>query len=634
MSKTKYDFSGYATKNGLKCSDGRTILRDAFKEQDGQTVPLVWQHLHNEPGNVLGHAVLENREDGVYCYGKFNDTEAGKNAKELVSHGDISSLSIYANQLKEQAKKVMHGAIREVSLVLSGANPGALIDNLSFAHGDGSWTEDETEAIIFTGLEFAHGDDTKGEKEDKTVSEVFETLNEEQKSAVYTMIAHAAGENDDEDNTPENKEDDAPENKEDDTPESKEDILKHAKDDATVKEVFDTLNEEQKKVVYYLIGAALEEAEAGSGSAKHSNLNEEGELIMKTNVFDQSTVEDSKNVLTHDQMTSIIGDAKRFGSLKESFIAHAIDYGFEPIDILFPDAKDVDPGGPITIKRNDAWVEDVLSGTNHTPFSRIKTRFADLTADEARAKGYVTGNLKKEEIIPLTKRVTTPTTIYKKQKLDRDDMVDITDFDVVVWLKKEMRGMLDEEIARAILIGDGRIIGDEDKINEQNLRPIAMDDGNVFVHRVSVVATMLTDDIIDEIIRARKNYKGSGVPALYTSTDLLTDMLLVKDSQGHRLYKTVQELASVLRVSKIVEVEPMNEAVRMVGTDAQEILGIVVNLKDYTIGADKGGQIAMFDDFDIDYNQYKYLIETRISGALTKPKSALIIERQPVVVIP
>jgi len=616
MSKTKYDFSGYATKNGLKCSDGRIILKDAFKDQDGQTVPLVWQHLHNEPANVLGHAVLENREDGVYCYGKFNDTEAGKNAKQLVEHGDISSLSIYANQLKEKMKQVMHGAIREVSLVLAGANPGALIDNLSFAHGDGTFVEDETEAIIYTGLDFGEESGTAAHSEDdKTVAEVFDTLNEEQKSVVYAMIAHASGEGQEEGATTEQK---------------GENVIQHAKADATVKDVFDTLNEDQKKVVYYLIGAALEEAGTESGAAaKHSNTDKEGESIMKTNVFDQSTQEASKNVLTHDQMVTILGDAKRFGSLKESFIAHAEEYGFDPIDILFPDAKDVDPGGPVTIKRNDAWVEDVLSDTTHTPFARIRTRIADLTVDEARAKGYVTGNLKKEEVIPLMRRVTTPTTVYKKQKLDRDDMVDITDFDVVVWLKKEMRGMLDEEVARAVLIGDGRVVGDEDKINEGNVRPIAMDDGNVFVHRVEVEANETIDNIIDEFIRARKYYKGSGVPALYTSTDLLTEMLLVKDTLGHRLYKTVQELASVLRVSKIVEVEPMNEAVRMVGDDEHQILGIVVNLKDYTIGADRGGQVSMFDDFDIDYNQYKYLIETRISGALTKPKSALIIERLP-----
>jgi HK97 family phage prohead protease len=617
MSKTKYDFSGYATKNGLKCSDGRTILKDAFKEQDGQTVPLVWNHLHKESTNVLGHAVLENREDGVYCYGKFNDTEAGKNAKQLVAHGDISSLSIYANQLKEQAKKVMHGAIREVSLVLAGANPGALIDNLTFAHGDGTIVDDETEAIITTGLEFTHCDDSSDNEEEKTAAEVFETFNEDQKAVVHTMIAHAIK--------------DSGKDKNIDLKGADVDKdLQHAKDnDLTVKQVFDTLNENQKKVVYYMIGAALEGAGAGSESMKQSNLNEEGDTTMKSNVFDQATQQVAKNVLTHDQMTAILKDAKSYGSLKDSFIAHAEEYGFNPIDILFPDARDVEAGGPTTIKRNDEWVEGVLSGTNHTPFSRIRTRFADITADEARAKGYVTGNLKKEEVIALSKRVTVPTTIYKKQKLDRDDMIDITDFDVIVWLKKEMRGMLDEEVARAVLIGDGRNIGHEDKINEQNIRPIAMDDGNFFVHRIPVAVDMTIDEIIDEFIRARKYYKGSGTPALYTSTDLLTDMLLVKDKQGHRMYKTTQELASVLRVSKIVEVEPMNEAVRMVGDDEHKILGIVVNLKDYTIGADKGGQVAMFDDFDIDYNQYKYLIETRISGALTKPKSALIIERLP-----
>ncbi len=621
MSKIKYDFSGYATKNGLKCSDGRTILKDAFKDQDGQTVPLVWQHLHNEPANVLGHAVLENREEGVYCYGKFNDTEAGKNAKMLVEHGDISSLSIYANQLKEKMKQVMHGAIREVSLVLSGANPGALIDNLSFSHADGSFTEDETEAIIYTGLNFTNDDASAAHSEEdkKTASEVFDTLNEEQKSVVYAMLSH----------TTSGKKEGSLEHKDGKVDKT----IQHAQTDTTVKEVFDTFNDDQKKVVYYMISAALGEAGAESGAAaKHSNTEKEGESIMKTNVFDQSTQEVNKNVLTHDQMVTILGDAKRFGSLKESFIAHAEEYGFNPIDILFPDAKDVDPGGPVTIKRNDAWVADVLSDTTHTPFSRIRTRFADLTVEQARAKGYVTGNLKKEEVIPLMKRITTPTTVYKKQKLDRDDMVDITDFDVVVWLKKEMRGMLDEEVARAVLIGDGRIVGDEDKINEGNVRPIAMDDASVFVHRIEVEADMTTDEIIDEFIRARKYYKGSGVPALYTSTDLLTDMLLVKDKNGVRLYKTMQELASVLRVSKIVEVEPMNEAVRVVGEDEHAILGIVVNLKDYTIGADRGGQIAMFDDFDIDYNQYKYLIETRISGALTKPKSALIIERLPAVV--
>ena len=606
MKVTKFDFSGYATKNGLKCTDGRVILKDAFAHQDGITVPLVWQHMHNEPGNVLGHAILENRSDGVYCYGKFNDTEAGQQAKELVVHGDITSLSIYANQLKEQAKKVMHGAIREVSLVLSGANPGAVIDNISFAHSDGTLIDDETEAIIYTGLTLAHAD-AESDDDEKTVADVFETLNDEQKTVVYAMIAQAL----DSEGEAEHSDD-------------QNGSMAHSeKGDKTVKEIFDTLSEEQKQVVYYLIGAALEDA---GEEAKHSST--EGEYNMKNNIFDQSTQAASANVLTHDQMSEIVMDAKKFGSLKESFIAHAADYGFDPIDVLFPDAKDVS-SELATIKRETTWVDDVLSSTNHTPFARIRTRIADLTAEEARAKGYVTGSLKKEEVITLMKRSTTPTTIYKKQKLDRDDIIDITDFDVVVWMKKEMRLMLNEEIARAILISDGRSVASEDKINELNVRPIAMDDPAVFIHRVQVDFDETTENIIDEIIRARKNYKGSGVPGLYIGTDLLTEMLLLKDQFGHRLYKTTQELASVLRVSKIVEVEPMNEAVRVAGDNSYSILAIVVNLKDYTVGADKGGQVAMFDDFDIDYNQQKYLIETRISGALTQPKSAIVIERKP-----
>lgn len=614
----EFDFGGYATRNGLKCTDGRTILKDAFKHQDGMRVPLVWQHMHNEPANVLGHAILENREDGVYCYGKFNNTETGQDAKELVLNKDITNLSIYANQLKEQAKKVMHGAIREVSLVLSGANPGALIDNLSFAHGEsGQFVEDETEAIIYTGAEIdlEDTDDTVQHEdsmdEETSVSDIFDTLNDQQKAVVSAIISHANGGKGEANmgGTTQNN------------------VLQHAADNATVKDIFDTLSEEQKQVVYYLIGAALDGA-GEEGDAKHTNIDEEGEATMKHNVFDQTTNE-TANVLSHEQKMEILADAKKYGSLKESFLAHAEDYGFDPIDILFPDAKDVDPGGPVTIQRNNTWVGKVLGKTKHTPFSRIRTRIADLTADEARAKGYVTGGLKKEEVITLMKRSTTPTTIYKKQKLDRDDMIDITDFDVIVWLKNEMRTMLNEEIARAVLISDGRSAGDEDKINELNVRPIAMDDDNVFVQRVQVAAEETVDNIIDEFIRARKFYKGSGVPDLYVSTDLLTEMLLLKDKFGHRIYKTVQELASVLRVNEIVEVEPMNTAVRVVGDDEHEILGIVVNLQDYTIGADKGGQVAMFDDFDIDYNQYKYLIETRISGALTLPKSALVIERLP-----
>lgn len=627
MDKKEFDFSGFATKSGLKCADGRTIMKDAFKDQHGTLVPLVWRHLHDSPNNVLGHAILENTEEGdVYCYGKFNGTEAGKNAKELVKHGDITSLSIYANKLKEKNKSVFHGAIREVSLVYAGANPGAVIDSISFAHGDGgSYVEDETEVIIYTGLEFEHADEEEEEptkknppekpakKEasgDKTVAEVFNTFTEEQKTVVYALIALAL-----EGDTEGDK---------DDKDDAKGDSAAHAGDGRTIKEVFDEFTEEQKTVAYAMIAYALDESEE---DVKHNN--EEGETMMKNNVFDQSTTEE-KNVLSHEQLSEIVSDAKRFGSLRESFIAHAEEYGFDPIGLLFPDAKYTNQNGPETIKREDTWVTTVLNEATHTPFARIKTVVADITADEARAKGYVTGDLKKEEIIPLMKRVTTPTTIYKKQRLDRDDMIDITDFDVVIWLKNEMRGMLNEELARAVLISDGRSVAEEDKINEQNIRPIALDNDSVYVHRTIVDNDTTTDELIDEFIRSRKYYKGSGVPTLYTSTDLLTEMLLLKDKMGRRLYNTTQELASVLRVSKIVEVEIMNDAKRTVSEGVQnDILGIIVNMKDYTIGADKGGQVAMFDDFDIDYNQYKYLIETRVSGALTRPKSALILERKP-----
>ena len=604
MAETKFDFSGYATKNGLKCSDGRTILKDAFKHQDGQTVPLVWQHLHNEPSNVLGHAVLENREDGVYCYGTFNDTETAKTAKELVSHGDISSLSIYANQLQEKAKNVMHGAIREVSLVLAGANPGAWIDNLSFAHGDGTYTEDETEVLYSCGEGLSHEDAAPPAKtkDERTVADVFDTLNEEQKTVVYAMIAQALSESD-----------------------SAPSKVEHADGIEVIQEMFNALDEEQQVSVYEAIAHAFGDSE---DSLKHSN--NEGDSIMKKNVFDQTTEVVKKNVLTHDQLETIVSDAQRLGSLRTSFLQHATEYGFDPIDVLFPDAKYTNQNGPEVIKREDSWVTTFLGECTHTPFSRIKTAVANITADEARAKGYVTGSLKKEQIVPLLKRTTTPTTVYKKQKLDRDDIVDITDFDVVIWLKSEMRGMLNEELARAILVGDGRDASDEDKINEGNIRPIVTDNADVYIHRGSVAFDATADDIIDEFIRIRKYYKGSGSPSLYTGTDLLTDMLLLKDTLGRRIYKDVTELASVLRVNKIVEVEVMNGATRTVSEGVENtILGIVVNPKDYTIGADKGGEVNMFDDFDIDYNQYKYLIETRVSGALTKPKSALILERLP-----
>ena len=554
-----FDFSGYATKNDLKCSDGRTICKDAFKDNDGQKVPLVWQHLHNEPYNVLGHALLENREDGVYAYCTLNDSEAGKNARLLVEHGDITALSIYANKLIQKGSSVIHGAIREVSLVLTGANPGALIDNLAFQHSDGSETVDDTEAIIYSGDNIT--------------------------------LEHAE------------KQEQEP--------------------DKTIEDVFNTLNEEQKTVVYAIISKALEVEEDDEEEVEHS---EKGGNIVKKNVF-EGLEKKSKNVLSHSQMVEIFEDAQRTGSLKESFLAHIATYGIDPIEDLFPEAKTITPT-PELIKRDTEWVAGVISGTRHSPFSRIKSTAANITADEARALGYVKGNPKKEEIVRVLKRTTTPTTIYKKQKLDRDDIIDITDFDVVAWLKAEMRIMLDEEIARAVLIGDGRPVdGDDDKINEECIRPIYTDD-DLYSHHVKLTSEKTVEDLIDEILRARKEYKGSGNPAMYIDTDTLTDMLLLKDITGRRIFRTVSELAAELRVSKIVEVPVMEDQTRVDDEeDTLQLKAIIVNLSDYVIGADKGGSINMFDDFDIDYNQYKYLMETRISGALIRPKSALVIEQ-------
>lgn len=557
MSKKKYDFGGYATKNDLKCADGRLIRKDAFKENNGQTVPLVWQHMHNDPGNILGHALLENRDDGVYAYCKFNDTEAGRNAKLLVKHGDIKSLSIYANNLIQKGVNVIHGAIREVSLVLSGANPGALIDNVTMAHSDGSRVELDDEAVIYTGLKF----ETEVEKKDK--------------------IEHK-----DEGDQEGNK---------------------------TVGEIFNGLTDEQKNVVYAMLAQV-----AGDEEVEHSDLDDEGgNDDMKRNVFDNKEGE-NKKTLTHSQIEMIFKDAESFGSLRDSFMAHAQEYGIENIDYLFPDAKTVTPT-PEVIGRNMEWVSGVINGAKHSPFSRIKSTAVDITAEEARARGYIKGNLKKEEVIKLLKRVTTPTTIYKKQKLDRDDIIDIVDLDVVAWLKAEMRLMLDEEIARAVLLGDGRSIEDEDKINEDNIRPIASDD-DLYAHKVEVdrIVEDFADTLIDTILRSRSEYKGSGTPTLYTTEAILTEMLLLKDKMGRRLYNTEKELATALRVRDIVPVEPMEEY--------DGLIAIMVNMRDYTMGADKGGKVSMFDDFDIDYNQYKYLIETRMSGCLTKPKSAVVFK--------
>lgn len=566
--ETNFDFCGWATRNDLKCSDGRVIRKDAFKHNDGQKVPLVWNHQHNSQDEVLGHAILENREEGVYAYCSFNDSDSGKTAKILVQHGDIDALSIYANQLQQQGPNVMHGNIREVSLVLAGANPGAFIESV-LKHDE----ESDEECIIYTG----------------------ENID----------LAHA-------DKEPEKKEDEKVDNKE----------------DKTIGEVFETLTEEQKTAVYAMLGQALKHGDEKEDP--ETNNNDEEDNTMKHNLFDDETKKD-ENVLSHDAMETIIADGKRYGSLKESFLAHAQEYGIENIDYLFPEAKSLNTP-PDFIKREMGWVQKVMSGTHHTPFSRIKSMFADITEDDARAKGYIKGKLKKEEVFSLLKRTTTPTTIYKKQKLDRDDVIDITDFDVVAWLKSEMRMMLDEEIARAILVGDGRLASSDDKINESNIRPIWKDEDLYNIKStIEVDAAATTDQKAKAFIRAciksRKNYKGSGDPTLYTTEDVVTDCLLLEDMNGRVIYDTMEKLRTALRVKEIVTV-PVMEGLTRTNTEGEtlSLMGIVVNLADYNVGADKGGAINMFDDFDIDYNQQKYLIETRCSGALTKPFSAISLE--------
>lgn len=571
----RFDFSGWATRNNLKCSDGRTIRKDAFKDNNGQKVPLVWNHQHNEPFNVLGHALLENREEGVYAYCAFNDTEAGQNAKRLVEHGDVSALSIYANQLKQHGGDVIHGSIREVSLVLAGANPGAFIDSI-ICHGE----ESEEEAIIYTGedIYLSHADNEEM-KEEKPMEDTKKVENKT--------------------------------------------------DNKTVKDVFDTLTEEQKTVVYALIGQALESA--GKTDDDDNEYDDEEDTNMKHNVFDQDEMMQG-NALSHSDMEEIFSDAKRTGSLKESFLAHAVGtYGIDAIDTLFPEPKSMNTP-PDFIKRDTNWVAGVINGVHHTPFSRIKSMFANITEDEARAKGYIKGKLKKEEVFTLLKRTTTPTTIYKKQKLDRDDIIDITDFDVVAWIKSEMRMMLDEEIARAILVGDGRLTSDDDHINEANIRPIWKDDDLYTIKTKITVGAAATDDdkakaVIKAAVKSRKNYKGSGNPVLYTTEDFLTNCLLLEDTQGYRLYKSEQDVATAMRVSRIVTV-PVMENLTRTDSESKErtLVGIIVNLNDYNVGADKGGAVNMFDDFDIDYNQQKYLMETRCSGALIKPYSAIALE--------
>lgn len=580
MGKKVYDFSGWATRCNVKCSDGRTIMKDAFVDNDKTTVPLVWQHNHTDADNVLGHALLENRAEGVYAYCSLNNTPEGKRAKELVEHGDICSLSIYANQLKQTGGNVIHGLIREVSLVLAGANPGARIMDVNIAHGDNA----DGDAYIFNASETL---DIGTEVED---------------------IEHS-------DN---NKEGENMPNKEE-----KEEIkVEHAdegNDEETIQDVFDTLTEKQKKVVYAMIGMALQDKENG-------NAQEDKE--MKHNAFDTSNEADNQTELMHSEVLAAIEDAKKSGSMKDAFISH----GITNVDTLFPEVQAVNKT-PELIARDTNWVSVVMGGVKHTPFSRVKSTAANITADEARARGYIKGKQKISEVITALKRTTLPTTVYKLQKMDRDDVIDITDFDVVAWLKQEMRGMLDEELARAFLIGDGRDGSDDSKINEQNIRPILGDNATYTVTRTLTRTSGETDsdfakDFIKDVVKSRKEYKGSGNPILFTTEDLLTEMLLIEDKIGHRIYKTEAELATALRVSKIVTVPVFEGHKREVAGKNYALMGILVNLADYNVGADKGGAVNMFDDFDIDYNKYEYLIETRCSGALVKPYSAITFEEK------
>lgn len=609
---TGYDFCGWASKNDLLCSDGRTIRRGAFASDDGKKVPMVYQHQHTSIDNVLGHAILENRDEGMYAYCYLNESDTGKMAKELVRHGDICAMSIYANKLKQIGNDVVHGEIKEVSLVLAAANPGAAIESVVLEHSDGSTEE---EAIIYSGEDtqykiMSHAETPTQTSSDKTVNDILNGMSEAKKNVLYYMLAKVS-------ETDEEAEDD-------DVIEDSD--IRHAdvSGGRTIQDIFDTFTSDEKKVAFFLIGQAIKE----SGSMEQSdipNIDDESEEndTMKHNVFENNQINNDETVLSHAEIEEIFRDTKQYGTLKNSALAH----GVESIEYLFPDAKTVTPT-PELIKRNDDWVSKVMGAVHRTPFSRIKSTAANLTEDEARAKGYMKGKLKKDEVFSLLKRTTEPTTIYKKQKLDRDDVVDITDFDVVAWIKSEMRMMLNEELARAFLIGDGRLTSSDDKIPEDHIRPVAFDSELYTVPIEVTVASGATDDdkakaIIRSIIKGRKEYKGSGNPVMYTTEDVLTDMLLMEDKMGRIIYDSVTKLATALRVSEIVTV-PVMEGLK--DSEGNAVIAVIVNLADYNVGADRGGEVNMFDDFDIDYNAMKYLIETRCSGALTKPYSALAVK--------
>ena len=584
----KFDFSGWATKNDLTCSDGRTIKHNAFKENDGQRVPLVWQHGHNAVDNVLGHALLENRNEGVYAYCAFNDTPGAENAKELVKHGDVKALSIYANRLDQRGADVIHGNIVEVSMVLSGANPGALIDNVALEHSDGSWTESEDEAVIYSGLTLSHDsgettEDTESMDEDEvydeddlTVADVLETLDDDQRLAVAALIEEISGDVD-----------------------SDEDFDEDEEFDEDYDEDYD------------------EDAEHGDSG---------GDTLMHSNIFEGDARALMGPHLSHADEELIFAEARQPGmTLRSAVLAHAADYGIKNPELLFPDATNLDPE-PQRIMRENSWVAKVLQGSKHTPFSRVKTQWSNLTADDLRAKGYVKASRKKDTVYEVANRKTEPTTVYNKTKIDRDDVLDITTFNVVAWMQQNLRFALEEELARAVLIGDGREVSNPDKIKESNIRPIWKDD-ELFSHKVLIDKDAKTEDIIDVVRRSRKFYKGSGMPVLFTTNAFVCDMLEIKDINKRYIYETKQAVANALNVSDVIEVEVMEGAKREVGGKTQNLLGIIVNMQDYTLGADKGGETSFFEQFDIDFNQQKYLLEARCSGSLTKYKSAIVIEK-------
>lgn len=596
------DFAGWATKFNVLCADGRIIKHGAFNDIDGAKIPLIYNHIHDNLSDVLGHAYMECRDEGVYAYGYFNETEQARIAKEAVQHGDMDSLSIWANHLKQVGPYVEHGEIKELSLVLAGANPGAYIEDVALAHGEMPNMSDY-EANIYSGeqLEIIHSSD--GNPDMKTLQGIIGQLNTILENSNKNIVAHAIK--------------DMPVDKKDTT-----------KDTETVKEVLNSMSDTQRKLTYALVQDALDSSSKKDDSTTTNSDNKEDKAMptIEHNIFEKNA---EGATLAHQDMekyNEAISDGKRYGSLKESFLAH----GITNVEYLFPDAKTLN-ASPEFISRNQGWVDDVMNGVHHTPFSRIKSVFADLREDEARARGYIKGKLKKEEVFSLLKRTTTPQTIYKKQKIDRDDIIDITDFDVIIWLKSEMRLMLNEEIARAVLVGDGRLTSSDDHIKEDSIRPI-WKDSDLYTIKYAIpitkesTAAEKANAFIEACVRARIEYKGSGNPKLFAPESIITECLLLKDKNGRTIYDNIDKLATACRVSKIVSVPVMENLTRVDKTDTLTLQGIIVNLQDYNIGADKGGAINMFDDFDIDYNAQKYLIETRISGALIKPLSAIAIE--------